>query len=118
MALPDHCRNLFGPKAFGDITFVSIVIGAGAGQAALVAAQSSPGITVATPGSGVYTVTFPCGTFVNSVGQECVNSGTDKVSVTALSITSGVCTLTCTKNDTTDCASTEQIHLTFATGQI
>jgi hypothetical protein len=116
MAQADYARNLFGPQRQGDLSLVLIKIGAGSGQAALIAADSSPGITVATPGSGVYTVTFPGGVNVFSVAQECINSGTDKMSLTALAQTAGVVTLTATKSDTTDCAGSEQIHLAFFVG--
>lgn len=116
MALESYARNVFGSKQLGDLSVVQIKIGAGAGQAALIAADSSPDVTVATPGAGAYTVTFPGGQNVLSVGQECVNSGTDKVSVTALTQTNGRVTCTVTKNDATDCAGAEQIHLTFLVG--
>lgn len=113
MALADYTKNQYGPNRLGDISLVLIKLGAGSGQAALVASESSPGITVATPGAGVYTVTFPCGNAVFSNSQDTVNSGTDKMTVTALSIANGVCTLTATKSDATDCAGSEQIHLSF-----
>lgn len=116
MALESYARNIFGSKQLGDLSVVQIKIGAGSGQAALIAADSSPEVTVATPGAGVYTITFRGGQSVFCVGQECVNSGTDKISVTALSQTNGVVTFTATKSDGADCAGSEQMHICFLVG--
>lgn len=116
MALPDYTRNLYGPVKQGDLSLVLIKLGAGSGQAALVAAESSPGVTVATPGAGVYNCTFPCGNAVLLAGAESVNQTTVKGAVTALVIANGVCSFTMTLSDAGDLATTEQFHLSFFTG--
>jgi hypothetical protein len=120
MALESTCRNLFGSRQLGDLSVVIVTLIAGSGQAALSASRSNSSITVATPGSGVYTVSFPCGTFVTSVGQETVNApGTapgDKLTISGAAISNSTYTCTVTKSDTTDLTGSEEIHLTFITG--
>lgn len=117
MALPDYARNVFAPNRLGDLSMVLIKLGAGSGQAALVAAESSPGVTVATPGGGAYTITFPCGGNPFLIGAESVNQTTVKGALTALSVTSGVATCTLTLSDAGDLATTEQFHLSFLAPQ-
>lgn len=101
------------PTVFGELDLIFVKLGAGSGQAALVAADSSPDITVATPGSGVYNLTLPKGTRGWVIDPTPLASpGTapgDKITVTAFSATAG--TLSLTKSDTTNLTGSEQIHL-------
>lgn len=55
MALPFTCRNLFAAQQFIDVSFVFIEIV----DTAVVAANTSPEVTVTAAGSGVYNLTFP-----------------------------------------------------------
>lgn len=113
MALDSYARTLFGPVQQGDLSLVLIKLGAGSAQAAL-ADGSSPDVSVATPGGGVYNITFPSGERGMVLGEpSCVASpGTapgDKATITAFSATAG--TLSLTKSDTTNLTGAEQIHL-------
>jgi len=118
MALSGHALNLYGSESLGDLSVVQIKLGAGAGIAARIAADSSPNTAVdaGSHAAGVYIVTFPGGVNVMSVGQEVINKGVVKVSVTAVSQTAGVVTATVTTSDASILAGVEQIHLTFLVG--
>jgi len=109
MALQSTCRNLFGAQQHVDINVVTIVITANGRDAD----RSSPETTVGAGSSGAYVCTMPSGQFQVSVGQETVNSSTDKVSITSLSSANGVTTFTATKSDGVNAAGAEEMHITF-----
>lgn len=110
MALESTCRNLYAAQQFVDVNVVTIVITASGRDAN----RSCPNTTVgAFAGTGAIVCTMPSGQFQVSIGQECVNSGTDKIAITALSSANGVTTFTATKSDGADPAGSEEIHLTF-----
>lgn len=104
------------PVLFGEMDLIFVKLGTGAGQLALVAADSSPDVTVLTPGAGVYNLSFPNGVRGWVFDPAPIASpGTapgDKITVTAFSATAG--TLSLTKSDTTDLTGAEQIHLVIA----
>jgi hypothetical protein len=56
---------------------------------------------------------MPGGVGVISIAQETVNAGTDKMTITSLSTTSGVTTFTATKSDGVNATGSEEIHLAF-----
>lgn len=117
--LQAYARNLYGPQILGQLSLVLIKLGTGAGQLALLAG-SSPEVTVATPGGGVYNLTFPPGV-TGFVFDPCpvASPGTapgDKLTVTAFSASAG--TLSLTKSDTTDLTGAEQIHLALLMGDL
>ncbi len=118
MAQEGYASNVYGSKQLGDLSIVQIKLGAGAGAAARIAAESSPGTDVDTGShaGGVYIVTFPGGQNVMSVGQEVINKTTVKIALTAVSQTAGVVTATATTSDASILAGVEQIHLTFLVG--
>lgn len=109
MALQAYGRNLYAPTKFVDVSVVTIVITASGRDAD----RSSPDTTVGAGSSGAYVCTMPSGVKQVSVGQETVNSGTDKVSITSLSSSAGVTTFTATKSDGVNAAGSEEMHLTF-----
>lgn len=109
MALENKVSNLYGDRTFGDLSLVHIVITASGRDAS----RSSPDTTVGAGSSGAYVCTMPSGVFQLSIGQETVNSGTDKVAITSLSSSGGVTTFTATKSDGVNAAGSEEMHISF-----
>lgn len=69
MALTDTTRNVYGPKQFGDLTFLIVKLQKAGGVASLVAAESSPDVAlVSQPGAGVYNFSAPKGQTYHYVG--------------------------------------------------
>lgn len=109
MALSDYARNLYAPSKFIDVQLVTIVITASGRDAD----RSSPETTVGAGSSGAYVCTMPSGSGQILLGAETVNSSTDKIAISSLSSSGGVTTFTATKNDSTNAAGAEEMHLVF-----
>lgn len=73
MALTDYCRNVFGPKTFGDLSLVVIQATFASGVATRDASNSSPDTTCTGNSGGVYAITFPACQFVHVVGCQLDN---------------------------------------------
>lgn len=114
MALEAYAKTLYAPLVFGDLSLVTIVITASGRDAA----RSSPDTTVGAGASGAYVCTMPQGQLAPILGfAGCVNAGTttdgDRATISGLSSTGGTTTFTVTKNDSTNAAGAEEIHVQF-----
>lgn len=111
MTLQSYASNLYAPQQFVDVSFVFIVIDA---DGAIVAAQSSPELTVTAGGSGDYAVTFPPGVTGVVVGATLVATASDGVFVEVTAFDPSAGTATLELSDEADLGGDEQIHAVIA----
>jgi len=118
MALADHAMNLYSSKQLGDQSFVQFSLSAGAGDAARIAAESSPDTAVdsGSHAGGVYILSFPAG--VTHFVTSCEVLGSTRNATSSLvTVSNGVASCTVTMSGGTILLSSERLHFGCLVGR-
>ncbi len=118
MALADHALNLYSSQLLGDQSLVQCSMSAGAGDAARIAAETSPDVSVdaGTHAGGVYVVSFPAGVTHFVLGFDVLGS-TRTCTASLVTVTNGVASVTLTLSGGTILLSSERLHFAVLVGR-
>jgi hypothetical protein len=118
MALADHSLNLYSSQQLGDQSLVQFSLSAGAGDAARIAAESSPETSVdsGSHAGGVYVLSFPAGVNMLMLAADVLGSARS-VTASLITVTNNVASITLTVSGGTILLSSERLHFAALVGR-